>query len=64
MADSFLGRLLHMDIVMDALCAACDEVYFEIDLSKMMAEALNSLKYMRMSGDTKLSDLLKPAKLV
>src|SRR5579862_8728324 len=36
---------------------SCDEIYFEIDLSDMKA-MLNSLKYLRMNDETKLSDLL------
>ncbi len=35
----------------------CDEVYFEIDMSDMMG-MMNSMKYMRMNDDKKLSDLL------
>jgi uncharacterized protein YbaP (TraB family) len=35
----------------------CDEVYFEIDLSDMKG-MMNSIKYMRMSDNQKLSDLL------
>ncbi|MBS1947494.1 MAG: TraB/GumN family protein [Bacteroidetes bacterium] len=35
----------------------CDEIYFEIDMSDMMA-MLNAMKYMTMNGDKKLSDLL------
>jgi uncharacterized protein YbaP (TraB family) len=35
----------------------CDEIYFEIDLSNMSA-MLNSLKFLRMNNETKLSDLL------
>ena len=35
----------------------CDEIYFEIDLSDMKG-MLNSLKYLRMKNETKLSDLL------
>ena len=42
-----------------AVIAACDEVYFEINLSDM-SDMLNSIKYMRMNDDKKLSDLLKP----
>ncbi|HEY4874144.1 MAG TPA: TraB/GumN family protein [Puia sp.] len=37
--------------------SSCDEIYFEIDLSDMKA-MLNSLKYLRMNDETKLSDLL------
>src|SRR5580698_7906581 len=37
--------------------SSCDEIYFEIDLSDMKA-MLNSLKYLRMNNETKLSDLL------
>jgi uncharacterized protein YbaP (TraB family) len=46
--------------VSDSLAAAigrCEEVYFEIDLSDMKG-MINSLKYMRMNNDQKLSDLL------
>ena len=39
--------------------ATCDEVYFEINISDM-SDMLNSIKYMRMNDDKKLSDLLKP----
>jgi hypothetical protein len=42
-----------------AAIAACDEVYFEINLSDM-SDMLNSIKYMRMNDSKKLSDLLKP----
>lgn len=42
-----------------AVIAACDEVYFEINLSDM-SDMLNSIKYMRMNDSKKLSDLLKP----
>ena len=42
-----------------AVIAACDEVYFEINLSDMSA-MLNSMKYMKMNDSKKLSDLLKP----
>jgi uncharacterized protein YbaP (TraB family) len=42
-----------------AAIASCDEVYFEINLSDM-SDMLNSIKYMRMNDDKKLSDLLKP----
>jgi uncharacterized protein len=42
-----------------AAIATCDEVYFEINISDM-SDMLNSIKYMRMSDDKKLSDLLKP----
>jgi uncharacterized protein YbaP (TraB family) len=42
-----------------AAIATCDEVYFEINLSDM-SDMMNSIKYMRMSDDKKLSDLLKP----
>ncbi len=35
----------------------CDEIYFEIDVSDMKA-MMNSLKYLRMNDETKLSDLL------
>jgi hypothetical protein len=35
----------------------CDEIYFEIDLSDMKA-MMNSLKYLRMNDEMKLSDLL------
>ncbi len=42
-----------------AVIAACDEVYFEINLGDM-AGMLNSMKYMRMNDSKKLSDLLKP----
>lgn len=42
-----------------AAIAACDELYFEINLSDM-AGMLNSMKYMRMNDSKKLSDLLKP----
>jgi uncharacterized protein YbaP (TraB family) len=37
--------------------SSCDEIYFEIDLSDMKG-MLNSLKYLRMNDETKLSDLL------
>jgi uncharacterized protein len=36
-----------------------DEVYFEIDLSDMKG-MMNSLKYMRMNDEKKLSDILNP----
>lgn len=42
-----------------AVIAACDEVYFEINLSDM-SDMMNAIQYMRMNGDEKLSDLLKP----
>jgi uncharacterized protein len=42
-----------------AVIAACDEVWFEIDLSDMSG-MLNSMKYMKMNDSRKLSDLLKP----
>jgi uncharacterized protein YbaP (TraB family) len=42
-----------------AVIAACDEVYFEINLSDMSG-MLNSMKYMKMNDSKKLSDLLKP----
>ncbi len=42
-----------------AAITACDEVYFEINLSDM-SDMLNSIKYMRMNDSKKLSDLLKP----
>ena len=42
-----------------AVIAGCDELYFEINLSDM-AGMLNSMKYMRMNDNQKLSDLLKP----
>ncbi|GGA83464.1 TraB/GumN family protein [Puia dinghuensis] len=42
-----------------AAIAGCDELYFEINLSDM-AGMLNSMKYMRMNDNQKLSDLLKP----
>ena len=42
-----------------AVIAACDEVWFEIDLSDMSG-MLNSMKYMKMNDSKKLSDLLKP----
>jgi uncharacterized protein YbaP (TraB family) len=37
--------------------SSCDEIYFEIDLSDMKG-MINSLKYLRMNDETKLSDLL------
>jgi len=37
----------------------CDEVYFEIDMSDMMG-MMNSMKYMKMNDDKRLSDLLSP----
>jgi hypothetical protein len=46
-----------------AAIATCDEVYFEINLSDM-SDMMNSIKYMRMSDDKKLSDLLKPDEYV
>ena len=39
-----------------AAIAACDEIYFEINLGDMMG-MLNSLKYMRMNDDKTLADL-------
>ena len=42
-----------------AVIANCDELYFEINLGDM-AGMLNSMKYMRMNDNQKLSDLLKP----
>jgi uncharacterized protein YbaP (TraB family) len=42
-----------------AAIAGCDELYFEINLSDMNA-MLGSIKYMRMSDEKRLSDLLKP----
>ncbi|HLX92042.1 MAG TPA: TraB/GumN family protein [Puia sp.] len=39
--------------------ASCDEIFFEIDLSDINS-MLNSLKYLRMNNETKLSDLLSP----
>jgi uncharacterized protein YbaP (TraB family) len=42
-----------------AVIANCDEVYFEINLSDMSG-MINALQYMRMNGNEKLSDLLKP----
>lgn len=42
-----------------SVIAACDEVYFEIDLSDMTG-MLSSMKYMKMNDSKKLSDLLKP----
>jgi uncharacterized protein YbaP (TraB family) len=42
-----------------AVIAECDEVYFEINLSDMSG-MINALQYMRMNGNEKLSDLLKP----
>ncbi len=51
--DAVLGDSLKKAI------AAVDEIYFEIDLSDMMG-MLTAMKYMRMNGDKKLSDLLKP----
>jgi len=38
----------------------CEELYFEIDLSDMKG-MLNSLQYLRMNDETKLSDLLSAA---
>ena len=46
----------------DSLKAAikkCDEIYFEINLGDMMG-MLNSMKFMKMNGNTTLADLLKP----
>ena len=37
----------------------CDEIYFEIDMSDMKG-MMNSMKYMRMNDDKRLSDLLSP----
>src|SRR5580704_10703734 len=42
-----------------AVIAICDEVYFEINLSDMSG-MINAFQYMRMNGNEKLSDLLKP----
>jgi uncharacterized protein len=42
-----------------AVIAACDEVYFEINLSDM-SDMMNAIQYMRMNGNEKLSDLLTP----
>lgn len=42
-----------------AVIAACDEVWFEINLSDMSG-MLSSMKYMKMNDSKKLSDLLKP----
>jgi uncharacterized protein YbaP (TraB family) len=47
-------------VLSDSLKAAisgCDQIYFEIDLSDMSG-MLGALKYMRMNGGQKLSDLL------
>jgi uncharacterized protein YbaP (TraB family) len=64
---SYLFGTMHILCASDALLtdslkaviAACDEVYFEINLSDM-SDMLNSIKYMRMNDSKKLSDLLKP----
>src|SRR5580693_1287509 len=42
-----------------AVITACDEVYFEINLSDM-SDMMNAIQYMYMNGNEKLSDLLKP----
>jgi uncharacterized protein YbaP (TraB family) len=42
-----------------AVIAACDEVYFEINLSDM-SDMMNALKYMQMQDSKRLSDLLQP----
>jgi uncharacterized protein len=50
-------------VLSDSLKAAisgCDQIYFEIDLSDMSG-MLGALKYMRMNGGQKLSDLLDSA---
>jgi uncharacterized protein YbaP (TraB family) len=42
-----------------AVIAACDEVYFEINLSDM-SDMMNAIKYMQMNDSKRLSDLLQP----
>jgi uncharacterized protein len=62
---SYLFGTMHILCADDAVLSeglkkvigSCDEVYFEIDLSDMKA-MMNSLKYLRMNDETKLSDLL------
>ena len=46
-----------------AVISRCDEVYFEIDLSKMtdLGAMMNSIKYMRMNDSKRLSDLIDSA---
>jgi hypothetical protein len=64
---SFLFGTMHIlcanDAVLSdslkAVISACDEVYFEINLSDM-SDMMNAIQYMRMNGNEKLSDLLGP----
>jgi uncharacterized protein YbaP (TraB family) len=64
---SFLFGTMHIlcadDAVLSdslkAVIGACDEVYFEINLSDM-SDMMNAIQYMYMNGNEKLSDLLKP----
>jgi len=42
-----------------AVIAACDEVYFEINLSDM-SDMMKAIQYMYMADSKRLSDLLKP----
>jgi hypothetical protein len=42
-----------------AVIEACDEVYFEINLSDM-SDMMNAIKYMQMNDSKRLSDLLQP----
>jgi uncharacterized protein YbaP (TraB family) len=64
---SYLFGTMHILCAQDAVLsdslkgaiAGCDEIYFEINLSDMMG-MLNSMKFMRMNDNKKLSDLLKP----
>ena len=50
----------HLSDSLRSVISQCDEVNFEIDLSNIMANALESMKYMRMNDHKKLSDLLSP----
>lgn len=62
---SYLFGTMHLLCASDAILsdglksvlANCEEVYFEIDISDMNA-MLNSLKFMRMNDNKRLSDLL------
>ena len=65
---SYLFGTMHILCAGDAILSdsmkqvigVCDEIYFEIDISDMQG-MMSSMKYMRMNGNKRLSDLLDTA---